>query len=48
MQKMLQYANKLPTRDIIANFAKESNTLEFNMLACKRGMKKHLKDLVKL
>lgn len=48
MQKMLQYANKLPAKEVLDKFTQQSKNLELNMLAGRRGLKKHLKDLVKL
>ena len=47
MQGMLQKANKMPTTAILDAF-KSQITISHNLLECKRGIKKHLKDLIKL
>jgi len=48
MQGLLQKANKMPTHLIIDQFRSRSKTIDHNIIECKKGLKKHLKDLVKL
>eukprot|EP00347_Sterkiella_histriomuscorum_P006693 403351797 len=48
MQKLLQHGNMLPTADMLELFVKHSKSTEINALSCKRNIKRHLKDQIKL
>ena len=45
MQKCLINANKLPTRTILNKFFAKNKECEGEWLACKRALKKQIKDL---
>ena len=46
MQKLLIAANKMPTRDQHKQFIKGNTKLKSLSIDCRRGLKRHLKDLV--
>ena len=45
MQKMLVEANKMPHETMLSEFKKDSDEIKSISIACRRGLKKHMKDL---
>ena len=48
MQKMLTDANKMPGEDMLVSFKKQSSEIKTQSTGCRRGLKKHIKDLQSL